>query len=110
MLTTNYFYHLMRQQFGEDYQLIDKKIESFSEDEKLAIEKEIMAEWQQIITVAKKGPSQLTIVTNEVGLGIVPENSFTRWFRDIYGRVNQFLGKEADEVYFVVAGIPMKIK
>lgn len=50
------------------------------------------------------------MVTNEVGLGIVPENSFSRWFRDVLGHVNQILGKEADKAYLVIAGIPMKIK
>lgn len=110
MLTTNYFYYLMKARFGTNYHLIDQKIAKFTEAEKLEIETEIMTEWQQIIEAIKESHAQTTIVTNEVGLGIVPENSFARWFRDIYGRVNQFLGKEADEVYLVVAGIPMKMK
>ena len=50
------------------------------------------------------------IVSNEVGLGIVPENVLAREFRDIAGRVNQDVAKFSDEVYFVVSGIPWRIK
>lgn len=110
MLTTNYFYYLMKQRFGEDYHEIDQQISHFSEAEKLAIEAEIMKEWSTIISAAKKSPAEIVIVTNEVGLGIVPENAFTRWFRDMFGRVNQYLGKEADTAFLVIAGIPMKLK
>ena len=52
----------------------------------------------------------LFIVSNEVGLGIVPENETARRFRDLAGRLNQRVAAVADEVFFVVAGIPMKIK
>jgi adenosylcobinamide kinase/adenosylcobinamide-phosphate guanylyltransferase len=50
------------------------------------------------------------IVTNEVGMGIVSENRLSRIFGDIAGRINQIIAAEADEVYFTVSGIPMKIK
>lgn len=50
------------------------------------------------------------LVTNEIGMGIVPENRLSRVFRDIAGRINQFIASNADEVYFTVSGIPMKIK
>lgn len=110
MLTTNYCYHLLKQRFGEDYQEIDRQLQQFSEQEKANLEREILAEWQKIIAAAHNIASDLVIVTNEVGLGIVPEDAFTRWFRDVFGRVNQFLGKEADEAFLVVAGIPMKLK
>jgi adenosylcobinamide kinase/adenosylcobinamide-phosphate guanylyltransferase len=43
-------------------------------------------------------------------MGIVPENKLSRIFRDIAGRMNQILAKSADEVYFCVSGIPVKIK
>ena len=76
----------------------------------MAIEAEILNEWYKILKAAKKAQSDLVVVTNEVGLGIVPENAFSRWFRDVLGLVNQSLGKEADAVFLVVAGIPMKIK
>jgi adenosylcobinamide kinase / adenosylcobinamide-phosphate guanylyltransferase len=50
------------------------------------------------------------IVSNEVGAGIVPENELARRFRDLAGTVNQKVAGVADEVYMVVAGIPVKIK
>lgn len=50
------------------------------------------------------------IVSNEVGLGIVPENALARRFRDIAGKMNQLIASHADNVIFMVSGIPMKIK
>lgn len=110
MLTTNYFFELMKERFGNDFTVIDEEITKLSEKEKMAIEAEILNEWYKILKAAKKAQSDLVVVTNEVGLGIVPENAFSRWFRDVLGLVNQSLGKEADAVFLVVAGIPMKIK
>ena len=110
MLTTNFFFHLMKEQFGEDYEVIDKEIARLSEKEKEDIEAKLLIQWEKILVAAKHSSSHLIVVTNEVGLGIVPENSFSRWFRDVLGHVNQILGKEADKAYLVIAGIPMKIK
>ena len=50
------------------------------------------------------------VVSNEVGMGIVPENDMARQFRDASGRLNQRLAGLADEVYLMAAGIPVKIK
>ena len=50
------------------------------------------------------------VVSNEVGMGIVPENDMARQFRDMAGRLHQRLAGLADEVYLMVAGIPVKIK
>jgi len=52
----------------------------------------------------------LYIVTNEVGMGIVPENSLARLFRDLAGDLNQEVAAVADEVFLVTAGIPLKLK
>lgn len=54
--------------------------------------------------------SRLFIVSNEVGMGIVPENKLARQFRDLAGMLNQKVAEIADEVYLVTAGIPIKIK
>ena len=56
------------------------------------------------------GRMRLFIVSNEVGAGIVPENAVARSFRDRAGRLNRRVAEVASEVFFVVAGIPMKIK
>jgi len=50
------------------------------------------------------------VVSNEVGLGIVPDNPLARKFRDLAGMLNQKVAKAADEVYFTASGIPVKIK
>jgi adenosylcobinamide kinase/adenosylcobinamide-phosphate guanylyltransferase len=54
--------------------------------------------------------SPVILVTNEVGLGIVPDNALARAFRDAAGIMNQTIAAVADEVEFVVAGLPMKLK
>lgn len=54
--------------------------------------------------------SPVVLVTNEVGLGIVPDNALARSFRDAAGIMNQTIAAAADEVEFVVAGLPMKLK
>ncbi|MVT67857.1 bifunctional adenosylcobinamide kinase/adenosylcobinamide-phosphate guanylyltransferase [Bradyrhizobium pachyrhizi] len=56
----------------------------------------------------QRGP--VVLVTNEVGLGIVPDNALARAFRDAAGIMNQTIAGIADEVEFVVAGLPMKLK
>lgn len=52
----------------------------------------------------------LFIVSNEVGMGIVPDNELSRKFRDMAGLLNQKIASTSDEVYMVMAGIPAKIK
>ena len=54
--------------------------------------------------------SPVVLVTNEVGLGIVPDNALARSYRDAAGIMNQTIAAVADEVEFVVAGLPMKLK
>jgi adenosylcobinamide kinase / adenosylcobinamide-phosphate guanylyltransferase len=49
-------------------------------------------------------------VSNEVGLSVVPDNSLGRMFRDLLGRVNQDFAAAADEVYLLVAGLPLRLK
>ncbi len=52
----------------------------------------------------------LFVVSNEVGMGIVPDNALSRRFRDLAGHLNQQMASIADEVYLVTAGIPLRIK
>jgi adenosylcobinamide kinase/adenosylcobinamide-phosphate guanylyltransferase len=52
----------------------------------------------------------LYIISNEVGMGIVPDNKLSRQFRDLAGTLNQKVAKIANEVYLITAGIPVKIK
>ena len=57
-----------------------------------------------------KNFENVVIVSNEVGMGLVPVYPLGRYFREIAGKMNQFVAEKADEAYFVVSGIPMKIK
>lgn len=84
--------------------------EDVSFEEMLETEKVLVAEIQDLIGCFKDLACDLILVTNEVGLGLVPEYPLSRFYRDALGRVNQALGKAADEVYFVTCGVPMKIK
>ncbi len=61
-----------------------------------------------IVLSAPRGP--WFVVSNEVGLGIVPDNALGRRFRDAQGRLNQRVAACADTVLFMVAGLPLKVK
>ncbi|SHJ84461.1 bifunctional adenosylcobinamide kinase/adenosylcobinamide-phosphate guanylyltransferase [Paramaledivibacter caminithermalis] len=74
------------------------------------IEKEIKEQVELLIKIVRDIKLNCILVTNELGMGIVPENRLSRIFRDIAGRINQFIASKADEVYFTVSGIPVKIK
>jgi adenosylcobinamide kinase/adenosylcobinamide-phosphate guanylyltransferase len=54
--------------------------------------------------------AQVILVSNEVGLGIVPDNALARTFRDLAGSAHQRLAEICDHVYFVAAGLPMTLK
>lgn len=84
--------------------------EGINQDEIDAIEEEINYEVDELIGAVRRFEGTAVIVSNEVGMGIVPANPLSRHFRDIAGRVNQKIAFSADEVYFTVSGIPVKIK
>jgi adenosylcobinamide kinase/adenosylcobinamide-phosphate guanylyltransferase len=54
--------------------------------------------------------SRVILVSNEVGLGIVPDNPLARTFRDLSGAAHQRLAEICDEVHFIIAGLPMTLK
>ncbi len=54
--------------------------------------------------------SRVVLVSNEVGLSIVPENAMARRFRDEQGIANQKLSAAVDEVFFIAAGLPLRLK
>jgi adenosylcobinamide kinase / adenosylcobinamide-phosphate guanylyltransferase len=96
MLINNIFSRYDEKQFGS----IDDS----------ALEKEVVAEIERLQVCMKKLNASFLIVSNEVGLGLVPDNRMGRLYRDFLGRANQMLAQQSDEVYMLVAGIPLRVK
>jgi len=63
-----------------------------------------------LLAALRKTGSTLIAVSNEVGLGVVPEYPLARLYRDELGRANRRLAEAADKVYLLVAGIPVELK
>lgn len=63
-----------------------------------------------LATLVETTTSRVILVSNEVGLGIVPDNAMARMFRDLAGAAHQRLAEICDDAYFVVAGMPMVLK
>jgi adenosylcobinamide kinase/adenosylcobinamide-phosphate guanylyltransferase len=74
------------------------------------IEKGVVAEIGGLIEGINRVDASFIIVTNEVGLGLVPANRLGRLYRDQLARANRMLAEAADEVYLMVAGLPVPIK
>jgi adenosylcobinamide kinase/adenosylcobinamide-phosphate guanylyltransferase len=73
-------------------------------------ERDCEKEAKLLIDALGRQKSSVVLVTNEVGLGIVPDNALARRFRDAAGILNQMVARAADEVEFVVTGLPMRVK
>ena len=73
-------------------------------------EKGIHGEIQSLIQATEQSPFPILFVTNEVGLGLVPDNALGRRYIDELGNLNQSLARLCDEVVFMVSGIPTPIK
>jgi adenosylcobinamide kinase/adenosylcobinamide-phosphate guanylyltransferase len=73
-------------------------------------EKRMVSEIDQLIACMNKLNVTFIIVSNEVGMGLVPENKLGRIYRDLLGKANQLIAKHAIYVYLMVAGTPIKVK
>lgn len=73
-------------------------------------ERDLDGETEALATAVAHAAGPLILVANEVGLGIVPDNALARRFRDAAGRMNQAIAAAADEVQFVAAGLPLRLK
>lgn len=75
--------------------------------------KDMQVQIDRLLQAAQVAAGQgvtVIFVTNEVGAGIVPENRLARFYRDLSGLANQKIAAAADDVYAVMAGIPVNIK
>jgi len=70
----------------------------------------VYQEVAELLTAIRSGKPDWLIISNEIGLGLVPPYQMGRVYRDLLGWANQRLAREADKVIFLVAGIPMVVK
>lgn len=73
-------------------------------------ERDTAAAGAKLLRACRAASGPVVLVSNEVGLGIVPENALARRFRDEAGRLHQRLAEQAQRVVFMVAGLPMQVK
>jgi adenosylcobinamide kinase/adenosylcobinamide-phosphate guanylyltransferase len=71
---------------------------------------DLIAQLQRLITALSNANGPIVIVSNEVGLGIVPDNALAREFRDAQGRVNMQVAAIADRAVLIAAGLPLILK
>jgi adenosylcobinamide kinase/adenosylcobinamide-phosphate guanylyltransferase len=79
-------------------------------ENKVITETDAAMECRIVIEAARRHPGSVLFVTNEVGMGIVPENSQARLYRDLAGRCNQVIAEACDRVVLMVSGQPLEIK
>lgn len=75
-----------------------------------ALDSELSAEIDNLLQAYRAARLHLIVVSNEVGLGLVPPYPLGRHFRDLLGRANQRLAAAADAVYLMIAGLPLDLK
>jgi adenosylcobinamide kinase/adenosylcobinamide-phosphate guanylyltransferase len=73
-------------------------------------DRDLAAAGEALVEAVRRAPCPLWLVSNEVGMGIVPENALARRFRDEAGRLHQRLAAAADRVVLIAAGLPLVLK
>lgn len=89
---------------------LSRDFDTISKEEIAALQEQILVELRRVVETARQEEKNLIIVTNEVGMCIVPPYRMGRIFSDINGKANEMLASLSDEVYLSVCGIPMKLK
>ncbi len=73
-------------------------------------QEEILTAARELVAVYERSPASWIVVSNEVGLGVVPSSTLGSAYRDALGRVNQVMATHADKVYLMVAGLALDLK
>jgi adenosylcobinamide kinase/adenosylcobinamide-phosphate guanylyltransferase len=81
-----------------------------AEEDPAAAAQAVEKETDALLEAAVGGPARTIIVSNEVGLGVVPAYPLGRAYRDLLGWANARVAKAAGEVYWMVAGLPVEVK
>lgn len=74
------------------------------------LEEAVLEETRRLLDVYDRGQARWIVVSNEVGLGVVPPTELGRAYRDVLGRVNHLVARRADKVYLLVAGLALELK
>ena len=74
------------------------------------VKKEVASEISELAECINGIDTSFIVVTNEVGMGLVPDNQMGRLYRDLLGKANRLLAQQADEVYLMVDGLAVPIK
>ncbi|EGD32356.1 bifunctional adenosylcobinamide kinase/adenosylcobinamide-phosphate guanylyltransferase [Streptococcus sanguinis] len=108
LLTSNRLFDLISQHFPDKLELTEENF--LSRQEQSFLLQLLEEEWQELLSAIHQTDAECWIVTDEVGLGIVPETRLGRFFRDVQGKINQLIAKEASEAYLVICGLAQQLK
>ena len=73
-------------------------------------EKRVTTEIDELLACMDKLDASFIIVSNEIGMGLVPETRLGRIYRDLLGKANRLIAQHTNEIYFMVAGMPIEVK
>ena len=108
LLTSNRLFDLIAQHYPDKLELTEEHF--LSRQEQSFLLQLLEEEWQELLSAIRQTDAECWIVTDEVGLGIVPETRLGRFFRDVQGKINQLIAKEASEAYLVICGLAQQLK
>ena len=108
LLTSNCLFDLIAQHFPDKLELTEEHF--LSRQEQSFLLQLLEEEWKEVLSTIRQTDAECWIVTDEVGLGIVPETRLGRFFRDVQGKINQLIAKEASEAYLVICGLAQQLK
>lgn len=108
LLTSNRLFDLIAQHFPDKLELTEEHF--LSRQEQSFLLQLLEEEWKEVLSAIRQTNAECWIVTDEVGLGIVPETRLGRFFRDVQGKINQLIAKEASEAYLVICGLAQQLK